>query len=334
MKANTWIAKRYELVQSPLYKISSKRKLAELLKIDLVAIESAHLSELICQYRIFRDPKTTRFITEPVKELKVIHQRLLNLFARITPREYVHSATKKRSYRTNAEQHLDGVNVLKIDIKKFFPSVQFHYVHNFFINVMQCSPDVATILAKLCTVKTNKHGVHLPTGSCISPILSFLVNRELFDRINNMCRDKGCIFTLYVDDFTISGENASRALLSEIAGEIFKSGYGYHKIRTFQGTPAIVTGLVLNNGKLSLPNERQKKIREYEDALLHSIGPMREKVLASLVGQLAEAEQINPLYRRQRLALQEKHAAEWQRVVSQRALRAKKAASRRAAKSV
>ncbi|XYJ10723.1 reverse transcriptase family protein [Telluria sp. B2] len=334
MKPPLQLEKRYELEQSPLFKLSSKRKLAELLRIDLAELGSAKLPNLISQYRIFIEPNSARFITEPVRDLLAVHKRLMKLLIRIAPRDYVHSATKKRSYRTNAEQHRECKNVVKIDIKKFFPSVKFCYVHNFFANVMCCSKDIATILAKLCTVKTHKHGVHLPTGSCISPILSFLVNRDLFDRIHNMCSEQGCVFTLYVDDVTVSGDNATRALLSKIAAEIFKSGYGYHKIKTFYGRPAEVTGIVVHGGKLALPYVRQKKIRDVSEALALATGPLREKLLASLVGRLSEAEQIDPSYRKQRTEVLRRYSSEWKGVVEQRIAKAKSLAFKRQRKRI
>lgn len=314
---------KYNIERSPLYNLSNKRKLADLLGVEISKLSSLERSGLTSQYRIFTDKNTRRFITEPIGELLLIHKRLLQLFTRIAPPHYVHSAIKKRSYKTNAEKHVAAENVLKIDIKKFFPSVKFHYIHGFFLSTLKCSSDIATILAKICTIKTQKYGVHLPTGSCISPILSFLSNRRLFDSINTLCESRGCIFTLYVDDMTISGKNASRDLLTMIATKIHQYGYGYHKIQTFHGLPAIVTGLIVANGKLCLPHERAKKIRDLTDALECTVGKLRPQLLASLVGRLSEAEQINPAYKGQRQRVMSTYAAEWQQVVFDRTNKAK-----------
>ncbi|PJJ20741.1 reverse transcriptase (RNA-dependent DNA polymerase) [Janthinobacterium sp. 67] len=324
MKPSPRKPKQYELEQSPLYKLSSKRKLAELLQVDLVTLGVTELAKLTSNYRIFVHCETGRFITEPVGTLIPVHKRLLSLFSRVVPRDYIHSATKKRSYKTNAEKHIGNQNILKIDIKKFFPSVRFCYVHNFFANTLKCSPDLATILAKLCTVRTKKHGVHLPTGSCISPILSFLANRDLFDRIEKLCIEADCTFTLYVDDVTISGPNATRALLTRIAMEIHKNGYGYHKIKTYHAVPAMVTGLIVTEGRLILPHARCQKIRQYAEALECSVGgQIREKLLASLVGRLSEAEQIDAKYRTARQDVLKRYAVDWGRVMALRIASAK-----------
>ena len=92
---------------------------------------------------------------------------------------------------------------------------------------------------------------------------------------------------------TISGKNASPALLTLVSMEIFNHGYEYHKIKVYKNQPAIITGLVVHNQKICLLYERVKKIRELMDALKVSVGPLRQTMLASLVGRLSEAEHID-----------------------------------------
>jgi RNA-directed DNA polymerase len=317
------VPRSYEVERSPLYGLSNKKKLASLLDVDISLISSPDKSKLTSQYRIFVDKKTKRFITEPIGDLQAIHRQLLKFFSRIVPPEYIHSAIKKRSYRTNAEAHHESTSILKIDIKKFYPSIRFHYIHGFFLNTLKCSPDISTILAKLCTVRTDKYGSHLPTGSCISPILSFLANQQLFDSIKDICEKEACKLTLYVDDITISGKDASPALLTLVAMEIFNHGYRYHKIKVYKNEPAIITGLVVHNGKVCLPHERAKKIRELMEALKVSVGPLRQKMLASLVGRLSEAEHINPRYKATRIQVVSQYRPEWDEVVASRSQKAR-----------
>ena len=308
---------RYELEKSPLFRLSNKKRLAELLRVDLPAITDLEKSGLTAQYKSFIDKKTRRHITEPVGELAKVHRQLLRFFSRFTPPDYVHSAVKKRSYKTNAFADRGGNSVLKIDIKKFFQSVKFDCIHDFFLRRLECAPDIATILAKLCVVRTDKYGVHLPTGSCISPVLSFLANQPLFDRISQLSNSCGCVFTLYVDDITISGQKANAELLNLVAIEIFKRGYKYHKINVSNSPNALITGLIVREGKLHLPHERAKKIRDLIKLLGISAGA-KDKILASLVGRLSEAEQIEPRYKAIRLRVVSKYAADWSRIVAKR----------------
>lgn len=311
---------RYELEKSPLFRLSNKKKLAALLRVDLPAITYIEKSGLATQYNSFIDKKTRRHITEPVGELAKVHRQLFRLFVRLSPPDYVHSAVKKRSYKTNAFAHRGGDRVLKIDIKRFFQSVKFDCIHDFFLRRLECAPDIATILAKLCVVKTEKYGVHLPTGSCISPVLSFLANQPLFDRISQLSNSCGCIFTIYVDDITISGHEANAELLNLVAVEIFKRGYKYHKINVSESQNALITGLIVRDGKLHLPHERARKIRDLITLLRISAGA-KEKMLASLVGRLSEAEQIEPRYKSIRLRVVSKYATDWSKIVAKRTLK-------------
>ena len=315
---------KYPLERSPLFKLSSKRNLAQLLGIDYKELVNFSRSTLPYQYCIFTDKNTLRYITEPKNELLSIHKRLLNLLTRLETPSYIHSATKKRSYKTNAEQHISSDTVIKIDIRKFFPSVKFEHIHSFFQCTLKCAPDISVILAKLCTVETKKYGIHLPTGSCISPLLSFLANQRLFNRIESLAAARGCIFTLYVDDITISGKQATRDLLTAVAFEIHNSGYGYHKFKIYKEVPSKITGLIISKGRLHLPHSRAKKIRELVEALDSSVGGTRPKLLASLVGRLSEAEQINPIYKTVRRNVMDKYRPEWKEIVRQRILKQNK----------
>lgn len=309
--------RKYAIERSPLFRLSNKKKLAALLDVEVSEIRDLVKSGLDQQYRFFVDKKTRRFITEPIDALAKIHRQLLKLLARIEPPDYVHSAIKKRSYKTNAYTHINGGGVIKVDIKKFFPSIRFDCIHAFFSESMKCSPDIATILARLCVVKSEKHGIHLPTGSCISPVLSFLANKPMFDEIKKISDEHGCIFTLYVDDITISGIAADAKLLSLVASEIFKRGYKYHKTNVTNGDCALVTGLVVKRGRLYLPHERIVKIRDLAMLLNFSTGA-KERILASLVGRLSEAEQIEPRYKMLRLHVIKQHKSTWTKIVLQR----------------
>ena len=318
--------KRYRLDESPLYGLENRKELAELLRIDRSTLRC--VAGLAGQYKVWVDSDSGRLITKPVGDLAKVHERILTLLTRIAPPAYLHSAVKTRSYKTNAEQHRSG-SVLKIDIRKFYPSIRFQFVFSFFREVMKCSVDIATILAKLCTVTTRSFGVHMPTGSCISPLLSYWVNCRLFDALNELCAKQDAVLTLYVDDMTMSGSGASRALLTVLALRIKNFGYDYHKIKTYEKVPAKVTGITIADGRLRLPHARLKKIREAVTALDTATGADRAKLLASLVGRLSEAEQIEPQLRclRERILL--RYQKEWEAVVAARSRKAAAAKRRK-----
>jgi hypothetical protein len=277
---------------------------------------------------MFDDDKSGRFITEPLGELKRIHQRIAKLFSRIAPPKYLHSAVKKRSYKTNAQAHLGCRRAFKIDIRQYYPSVSFGAVHRFFEKNMKCSPDVATILSKLCTVAARGR-THLPTGSSVSPILSYWIHSDLFDGINALCVSEGCVMTLYVDDITVSGENANKGLIAQIKQLIHRAGLTAHKIKTFDAVPATVTGVIVHGNRLVLPHERAKDIRELRATVRSLPEDDIDSVLSRLVGKLNEAQQFVAGYGTIKRNLLAENAGPWKRITEERVAKSRKALRRR-----
>lgn len=315
--------KKYSLSNSPFFGLSNKRKLANLLSID-VSVLTLATSKVDSEYKTYVDKKTNRFIQEPYGHLLAIQRRILKFLSRIETPPYLHSAIKKRSYKTNAEAHLTGGNVFKVDIVKFYGAVTFQRIYDFFFVDLECSTDIATILTKLCSVKPSVGNAHLPTGSCISPILSYLVCANLFAAIEEHCKASECVFTLYVDDITVSGKNATPVLMMKIATEISRNGFSSHKYKSYQGGSALVTGLIVKDGKLHLPHSRAKAIRDAEKTLSLTVTPkIKATFLASLIGRLAEAEYIDISYKIRRQRILEQYKDEWRMITEDRTAKTK-----------
>lgn len=83
--------KSYELKDSPLFNLKSKKQLSNLLFTSL-----PELNKFRCDsgnYNVFKDGK--RLIQAPVESLDRVHSRLASLICRIEQPEYVHSGQKK-----------------------------------------------------------------------------------------------------------------------------------------------------------------------------------------------------------------------------------------------
>src|SRR5262245_51773903 len=65
---------------------------------------------------------------------------------------------------------------VKLDVKKFFPSVSRAVIFRFFEGPLKCRRDVAGLLADILTYKS-----HLPTGGAASPIIAYYSFKEMFD---------------------------------------------------------------------------------------------------------------------------------------------------------
>lgn len=156
---------------------------------------------------------------------------------------------------------------------------------------MECRSDAAMLLAKILTVDG-----HLPTGSPVSPILSYYAHKRMFDEIARLAGDLDLNFTLYVDDMCLSGDKATRATLFRVRGIIAAHGLKSHKCRFFPaGVPRVVTGNALTTNGVRLPHIRHLKIKEAFEALEKlPEGKARDKAKNALRSRLFEAAQLEP----------------------------------------
>lgn len=275
------------LEQSHLFGIKSTHLLAKKLGFSLKDLERlAHRAN----YRVFTLKDTGRVVEEPPPVLQALHRKIHRYLARISVPDYLHSTVKGRSYVSNAIAHIGTGPMVKIDVKKFFPSVPQHRVMQFFRDVMQCAGDVAGLFANLLC----RNG-RLPTGGSASPIISYYSFKEMFDEIERLCLASNVRMTCYVDDVTISGRSANRALLHDVRKIISRFGLASHKAQYFDASrPKKVTGVIVRGNKIDLPYSRWKSIRsslrELKEA--HSVEEQL-KLYPSLISRLHEASQID-----------------------------------------
>ena len=259
---------RYAINQSPLYKIQSKKKLAELLRLSISEIKSIK-NNIKNNYYIKtiqdKNSEKKRKCECPTGQLKYIHKRLFTLLIRIEPPAYLQSGIKGRSYITNAEKHLNATRLITMDIEKFFPSTKFWHVYGFFNDILKCSPDVAHALTVLTTYDN-----HIPTGSPISQILAFYSHYGMFNAIDDFATSENLTFTCYVDDITLSGNKATKKAQYHVRGLLKSRSLSSPRRKEHfyeLGKPKHVTGSVINKDRLFLPNKKHKKIFD----ILHDI---------------------------------------------------------------
>jgi RNA-directed DNA polymerase len=181
----------------------------------------AHLSYAIyklpsaIRYKEFSVPKKSggvRIIRAPHKTLKVIQKRLAQDLStieahleakRVKKRDCVlaHGFKKSFSIMTNGENHRRRRYVLNIDLKDFFPSINFGRVYGFFLKnkSFELKPKVAAVLAQIAC-----HENQLPQGSPCSPVISNLIAGALDIRLNELAQKYNCTYTRYADDITFS----------------------------------------------------------------------------------------------------------------------------------
>lgn len=282
---------RYPIHQSLFFRITSKRRLAEALGTDVSSLSSLAQGT---QYNEFVNERG-RQIQHPIGRLGAVHKRIGRLLARIELPDYVH-AQKGRSYVTNAKAHLGDTPAIKTDLSTFFPSVRFGQVFKLFSESFHCQPDIAWLLAGICTVR----GEHVPTGSEISGTIAYLASKKMFDEIHDLAVANDCTMTCYVDDIVVSGVGATKSLLVQIRNIIKRHGMSTkdRKSKTYAAhAPKTITGCIVRGKKLLLPNTRRQAITKLRRKLNRDADARsRARLETSLRGRIQEAKQIEPTF--------------------------------------
>src|ERR1700704_2363281 len=105
-------------------------------------------------YRLFsivNEKGKARPIQWPKRRLQAAHARVHKLLSRVEVPKYLHSAVRGKSYVSNAAAHDPKMPTIKIDVKKFFPSVSRAVIFSFFAGPLKCRRDVAGLLADILT---------------------------------------------------------------------------------------------------------------------------------------------------------------------------------------
>ena len=265
--------------QVNLYGISTLSELAQALKIP----EENLIEETQKGYRsYFVQGKTKkRLIEEPNMILKDILKDLKKLLVKMFDCPEYNKCWLGGNNYINAQAHVGQHAYVTTDISSFFTNSKACYVRRFFKNKLNISGEALEILVQMCTFRG-----HIPTGAPTSSILAFLAHKDLFDEIAEYMSKKDIIFTLYVDDITLSAKHG-------ISGEeikLIKSVLKKHKLeiklektKFYSFKKAMITGFYLNQGgKVSVPDSVGYKVV----SLLREkpLEDMNKKELRRLIG--------------------------------------------------
>lgn len=292
----------YDYKQSPLFRLSSKKKLAELLRCSTTDLKKLQSKDL---YKVFNTvPKSgkSREIQEPHGLRKKAHARIAILLSKISIADYLHSGRKGYSHITNASKHIECGKQLSTDIVGFFNSTKYDKVFQFFCFYFEMSQDVAHILSRICCYNN-----HLPTGSRVSMPLAYFSNIRMFDELFRLSCRHNVVMTVYVDDLTFSGESINKLFLNTVKKIVVKHGHKLHprKTRLFsKNEPRVVTGVVIAEDGFRLKNSQHRNIyEEYSAWTLVRDYAVSLDLEKKLVGRLYAASQVVPNFKEKAYAV-------------------------------
>lgn len=275
--------------QSPFFKLRSRKRLAEILRVDQRWFKASF--DLDSQYIVRAEKEIkSRIIEEPSAKLKKVQRRIKILLGRIEIPDFVQNLGYHRSYATNAKYHINGKAVKSLDIKRFFPNIPSRKVYNFFKSYLECPEDISAILTKLVTYQN-----HVPTGSPSSSIIAYYAYLEMWNNIESLAKTDGCMLTIYADDITISGPTIPKGLMWKIKNQIHANGLDYHKSKSYEGNvPKEITGVIISNNCLKAPHRQHQKSYMLRQQLKKTcVQKEQENLLRKLEGTDAQIEYIS-----------------------------------------
>ncbi|MGO0791378.1 reverse transcriptase domain-containing protein [Herbaspirillum seropedicae] len=265
-----------------------------------------HLASLIfgtgSHYRTFEIPKRSggkRKIQAPYASLLECQRWISkNILATQEESDWVHSYRPQRSIRSNALVHVGHSDILKMDLKHFFPSIRMGRVSLFF-EKLGYAPEIAFFLSRLCTLNDE-----LPQGAATSPPLSNILASRLDNRLHGLSQTLGLTYTRYADDLVFSGKKIDYAVVKDITKICMGEGFLVNSKKTTlmnRYGRKFVTGLIVGETKISLPREYKRSIRQDVYFILKN-GPKNflEKkrksptVLSQILGKLSYWHSIEP----------------------------------------
>lgn len=196
--------------------LSSLDDIADLLTITTSCLRySIYVTPVGSRYSQFPITKKSgdlRIINSPKEPLKTIQKRLNEVLQYVyKPKPSVHGFVANRSILTNASLHASRQYVFNVDLKDFFPSINFGRVRGMFMSKpYDLAPSAATILAQICC-----HDNQLPQGAPTSPIIANMLCGRMDSELQELARAYKCYYSRYADDITFS--TRLRAFPLEIA---------------------------------------------------------------------------------------------------------------------
>lgn len=266
-KASKIVDYACRLLNQGLPVIFDQDHLAHLLgyTLDYLQILSNNPQDFYKEYSIPKRHGGRRIIHEPYPNLKEIQRWILDnilltegILRSISPA--VSGFIPKRDIIYNCTPHVGKKAIVCLDIKDFFGSITRTQVF-FIFSELGYGKDVAGMLAHICTLNEA-----LPQGAPTSPMLSNIAMRNVDDRIDSHCKEKGITYTRYADDITFS--SARRFNYGHIIGYTRsllggkRLNLNDHKTKVFHRNHSqTVTGIVVNEFPQA-PRKYRKQIRQ------------------------------------------------------------------------
>lgn len=261
-----------------------------LAEVNINKIKKICRSTRISEYKRFKLRKKRggfRVIQTPKVELKYLQKWILiNILQKIPSHSSCKGFDKTLSIKKNAEVHLKKESILKIDLLRFYDSINEKRVYGVF-KYIGYHPNLAVSLAKICTIVPDNQFLSsfkrkelelkntiiakseglIPQGAPSSPKLSNLISISLDYRLSKLALMNALSYSRYADDITFSGTLETLKKVKSTIYRIVKDEnlfVNYSKTKILKrGNPFFVTGLAVNNNHVTIPKKRKTDIEHH-----------------------------------------------------------------------
>lgn len=284
-----------KLIQQNLPVIFSLHHLCLLAHVNILTFLNLTDSDRLLHYKRFKVKKKRggyRLIQSPDDSLKYLQKWILvNILDKVPSHTSCKGFDKTSCIKENANTHLNQEAILKIDLLRFYDSINERRIYGIFKG-LGYHPNLAVSLAKICTVipdnaflksfthketilkkaTTSRREGILPQGGPASPKLSNLVAKRLDIRLFNLAKKHGLNYSRYADDLTFSGNPDELLKIKKIVKKIIAEenlfvNHGKTKLIK-KGGRFFVTGLDVTNSVTKVPKRFKKNIEHH---LFHCI---------------------------------------------------------------
>lgn len=275
----TWSSE--EIIER-FFSLKTRADLAELLQVpDDYLVYVLYIAPQRYPYRQFKIPKRrggSRVISAPAWQVRMLQGKLNHALQVVYKRKpSAHGFIRERSILTNARPHAGKRFILNVDLKDFFPAINFGRVRGVFVaRPFEVGHQAATVIAQICC-----HDNQLPQGAPSSPMVSNLVCARLDGELQALAKEHRCTYTRYADDITFSttlpwfprmlgepGSDQRSSFEADLRRVISRNGFEINEAK-FSLWPRNlrqeVTGLTVNDG-VNVPRRFIRQLR----AMLHA----------------------------------------------------------------
>jgi len=220
------------------------------------------------KYQILKKKGGYRIVYSPISDtlincLKILNKKLSALY---TPSISVHGFIKGRSIKSNAFVHLTKKYIYKVDIEKYFESINSEKIVDILVE-LGFTKEASKLISKLVT-----HNNILVQGFHTSPTIANLAFKDLDEIFSNIRTDID--YSRYADDLYFSS-NQEFDIYDDIKENLSKFGFILNEKKTMmmkRGQNQYVTGLTVFDSKYPRIAKRVKKRIRQEIYFINKYG--------------------------------------------------------------